>query len=303
MDNVLDMAPEIRAARDAGRAVVAIESTVFAHGLPHPTNLETAARLDAAVRHEGALPAIVAIIAGRIRIGLDAAELARLAARPDTAKVSRRDLAYVLAAGGYGATTVSGTMIAAAMAGIRVFSTGGIGGVHRGVEETMDVSADLDELARTDVAVVCAGAKAILDLPRTLEYLETKGVPVIGYGTDRFPAFYVRRTALRLDQRCDTPEAIARLLRTKWSLGLAGGVLVCNPIPEPHAMDADVLERATEHAIAAAAAAGVTGKAITPFLLDRIAALTGGESIAANVALLENNARLAARIAVAFAAR
>jgi pseudouridine-5'-phosphate glycosidase len=303
MEEYLSLSPEVVAARAEGRPIVAVESTVFAHGLPRPRNMAAAGDLMAAIRDEGTVPAVIAIVAGRIAVGLSSDNLEVLCARPDVAKVSRRDLPVVLAAGGFGATTVSATMICAARAGIRVFATGGIGGVHRGVEETMDVSADLDELAQTDVAVVCAGAKAILDLPRTLEYLETKGVPVIGYRTDRFPAFYVRTTALALEHRADTPEAVAAIMRAKWALGLAGGIVVANPIPERWAMDADALERATAAALADAAARKVAGKAITPFLLERIAALTGGDSIDANVALLVNNARLAARIARAWAAR
>lgn len=302
MNSLIDLSPEVAAAQAGGRPVVAIESTVFAHGLPHPLNMQAAAEIDAAVRAAGAVPAVIAIVAGRIRVGLDAAEIEALCARAGVAKVSRRDLPIVLATGGWGATTVSGTMICAARAGIRVFATGGIGGVHRGVEETMDVSADLEELAASDVAVVCAGAKAILDLPRTLEYLETKGVPVIGFGTDRFPAFYVRETALPVDHRADTPEAVAAIMRAKWALGLGGGLVVANPIPAEWAMEPDGLERATATALAAAAEQGVRGKAITPFLLERIARLTGGDSTAANLALLVNNARLAARVAVAWAA-
>lgn len=303
MEAYLSLSPEVAAARAEGRPIVAVESTVFAHGLPRPRNMEVASELTEAIRSEGAVPAIVALAGGRIVVGLSSDELEVMCARRDVAKVSRRDLPVVLATAGFGATTVSGTMICAARAGIRVFATGGIGGVHRGVEETMDVSADLEELAQTDVAVVCAGAKAILDLPRTLEYLETKGVPVIGFGTDRFPAFYVRATSLPVDHRADTPEAVAAIMRAKWALGLGGGLIVANPIPERWAMDPEALERATRTALAEAAERRVSGKAITPFLLERIAALTGGDSTDANAALLVGNARLAARIARAWTAQ
>ncbi|MGE0746629.1 MAG: pseudouridine-5'-phosphate glycosidase [Rhodospirillales bacterium] len=303
MEEYLSFSHEVAAARAEGRPIVAVESTVFAHGLPRPRNMEVAAELMGAIRAEGAVPAIVALAGGRIVIGLSSDSLEVMCDRPDVAKVSRRDLPVVLATGGYGATTVSGTMICAARAGIRVFATGGIGGVHRGVEETMDVSADLEELAQTDVAVVCAGAKAILDLPRTLEYLETKGVPVIGYGTDRFPAFYVRATELPVDHRADTPEAVAAIMRAKWALRLGGGLIVANPIPERWAMDPEPLERATRAALREAEAQRVSGKAITPFLLARIAETTGGDSTDANAALLLSNARLAARIARAWSAQ
>lgn len=300
MQDFLSIHPDVSAALKAGKAVVALESTVISHGLPHPANVETAMAMEAAVREEGAVPATIAVLDGRLRVGLDADDIERLA-RPEVRKVSRRDLPVALAQGLDGATTVAATMIGASLAGIAVFATGGIGGVHRGVEQTLDISADLEELAVTDVAVVCAGAKAILDLPRTLEYLETRGVPVIGYGTDRFPAFYTAALNLPVDGRCDDPDTVARLLRAKWQLGLGGGVVIGVPIPADAALDADAVEAAVAQAVAAAEAQGVRGKALTPFLLTQMEALTGGASLTANRALLLNNARIGARIAVAYA--
>ncbi|MDE1148330.1 MAG: pseudouridine-5'-phosphate glycosidase [Azospirillaceae bacterium] len=291
---------EVAAAVKAGRAVVALESTVISHGLPYPANIETAQAMEATVRTHGAVPATIAILDGRIRVGLEAEDFQRLAAG-GIRKVSRRDLPLVLAAGGDGATTVSATMIGARLAGISVFATGGIGGVHRGAETTLDISADLEELARTDVAVVCAGAKAILDLPKTLEYLETRGVPVIGYGTDHFPAFYTANCALPVDARCDSAEDVARILRAKWHLGLTGGAIIAVPIPEEAALDAEAIEQAIRLAVAEAEGQGVRGKELTPFLLSRLEQLTEGASLVANRALLLNNAAVAARIASAYA--
>ncbi len=300
MQDFLSIHPEVAAALKAGKAVVALESTVISHGLPYPANVETAKALEAAIRAEGAVPATIAVLDGRIRVGLDADDIERLA-QPGVRKVSRRDLPVALAQGADGATTVAATMIGAALAGIAVFATGGIGGVHRGVETTLDISADLEELAATDVAVVCAGAKAILDLPRTLEYLETKGVPVIGFGTDRFPAFYTASLPLPVDGRCDTADEVARVLRAKWQLGLGGGVVIGVPIPEDAALDAEAVEAAIAQAVGEAEAQAVRGKALTPFLLKRMEELTGGASLAANRALLLNNATVGARIAVAYA--
>lgn len=300
MHDFLSIHPEVAAALKAGRPVVALESTLISHGLPAPASLETAREIEAAVRANGAVPATIAVLDGRIRIGLDDEDMQRLTV-PGTAKVSRRDLPLVLAKGADGATTVAATMIAADLAGIAVFATGGIGGVHRGAETTGDISADLEELATTPVAVVCAGAKAILDLPRTLEYLETRGVPVVGFGTDAFPAFYHRDSGLPVDGRCDTPEDAARVLNAKWRLGLEGGIVVAVPIPEEAALDAATAEAAVQHAVAEAAAGGVRGKALTPFLLHRLETLTGGASLTANRALLLNNAAVGARIAVAYA--
>ncbi len=299
--DLLAIQPEVRAALEAGRAVVALESTIIAHGLPHPQNLEVARDLEAIVRAEGAVPATIALIDGRICIGLDDPQLQALATVRDIAKVSRRDMAAVLAARRLGATTVAGTMIAARLAGIPVFATGGIGGVHRGAETSFDVSADLDELAQTSVLVVTAGAKAILDLPKTLEVLETRGVPVIGFGTDTFPAFWCRSSGLALTLRMDSVEEIAGTFRLHRRLGLPSGVVVANPIPEADALDREVVEGAIAEAMAEAARERIAGNEVTPFLLRRIVSATGGASLKANIALVRNNARLAARIAVALA--
>ena len=291
--------PEVQDALAAGRPVVALESTIVAHGMPYPANLETAQAVEAIVREEGAVPATVAVVDGAVQVGCDASMLERLASEPGVAKVSRRDMPVVLAQGNLGATTVSGTLIGAGLAGIRVFVTGGIGGVHRGVADTWDISADLDELARHDVAVVSAGAKSILDLPKTLEVLETKGITVLGYGTDEFPAFFTPQSGIPVAHRADTPEQVASILKAKWGLGLKGGVLVANPVPAEFGFDASV---ATEKALADAARQGIEGKALTPFLLKHIAEATGGQSLAANVALVKHNARIGAQIAVAHAA-
>jgi pseudouridine-5'-phosphate glycosidase len=300
---LLDRQPEVAAALDAGRPVVALESTLVAHGMPWPHNLDTARRLEAEVRRHGAVPATIAVVGGRLKAGLTDDELQALARRgPSIPKASRRDLAALVARGGDGATTVAATMIVAALAGIRVFATGGIGGVHRGAERSFDISADLLELAQTPVAVVCAGAKSILDLGLTLEVLETHGVPVIGYRTNTLPAFYVRDSGFALEQRLDDAEAVARLMHAQWSLGLKGGLVVANPIPAEHEMPRARIEAAIEQALAQARAQGIHGKASTPFLLARVAELTGGDSLAANIALVLNNARLAAQVAVAYAA-
>lgn len=291
--------PEVRDALAAGRPVVALESTIVAHGMPYPANLETALAVESIVREEGAVPATVAVVDGAVQVGCDASVLERLASEPGVAKVSRRDMPVVLAQGNLGATTVSGTLIGAGLAGIRVFVTGGIGGVHRGVADTWDISADLDELARHDVAVISAGAKSILDLPKTLEVLETKGITVLGYGTDEFPAFFTPQSGIPVAHRADTPEQVASILKAKWGLGLKGGVLVANPVPAEFGFDASA---ATDKALADAARQGIEGKALTPFLLKHIAEATGGQSLAANVALVKHNARIGAQIAVAHAA-
>ena len=291
--------PEVRDALAAGRPVVALESTIVAHGMPYPANLETALAVEAIVRAEGAVPATVAVVDGAVQVGCDASMLERLTSEPGVAKVSRRDMPVVLARGSLGATTVSGTLIGAGLAGIQVFVTGGIGGVHRGVADTWDISADLDELARHDVAVVSAGAKSILDLPKTLEVLETKGITVLGYGTDEFPAFFTPQSGIPVAHRADTPEQVASILKAKWGLGLKGGVLVANPVPAEFGFDASA---ATDKALADAARQGIEGKALTPFLLKHIAEATGGQSLAANVALVKHNARIGAQIAVAHAA-
>ena len=296
----LDTAPEVQQALDAGRPVVALESTIISHGMPYPHNVQTALQVEAEVRRTGATPATVAIVDGRLKAGLSRAEIEQLGqAGRSVTKVSRRDIPFVVASGATGATTVAATMVIADMAGIRVFATGGIGGVHRGASESFDVSADLQELAHTPVAVVCAGAKSILDLGLTLEYLETHGVPVIGYQTDTLPAFFSRESRFAVDYRLDTPEAIARVLDTKWQLGLRGGAVIANPIAPEHAMPSAAIDHAIAQALDEARQQGIGGKETTPFLLERIGALTEGSSLAANIALVLGNARLASAIASA----
>jgi pseudouridylate synthase len=303
MKSAVDLSPDVAAALGAARPVVALESTIIAHGMPWPQNVDTALAVEAEVRALGAVPATVAVLDGRLKAGLARDEIDRLGRDGrDIQKVSRRDLPIVVARGGTGATTVAATMIVAALAGIRVFATGGIGGVHRGAQTSFDISADLQELARTPVAVVCAGAKSVLDLRLTLEYLETHGVPVIGYRSDRLPAFYTRDSGLCVDARLDEPAAIARVMNAKWALGLDGGLVVANPIPEAFELPHALIERATEQAVGEAQAQRIAGNALTPFLLARINVLTGGRSLASNIELVLNNARLAAAIAVAFAA-
>jgi pseudouridine-5'-phosphate glycosidase len=297
----LDIAPNVQSALARGEAVVALESTIITHGMPHPQNVATAREVEAVVRENGAVPATIVIIEGRIKVGLSDAELDWLGTARDVMKLSRADLPYAVASRRHGATTVAATMICAHLAGIRVFATGGIGGVHQGVEATMDISADLDELARTPVAVICAGAKAILDLPRTLEYLETRGVPVVGYGTDRFPAFWSRTSDLPVPLRLDTPEAIADLIRTKEALGLGGGVLVANPVPHADEISTDEMKTFIDAAVREAKERGVAGKAVTPFLLSYLFEQTGGRSLATNIALVKNNAALAAKLAASLA--
>ncbi len=302
MNPLLDIEPEVAAALQQGRPVVALESTIISHGMPWPQNLETALRVEAVVREAGAVPATVAIVRGRLCAGLARADIESLARQGQAvAKASRRDIPFLVAAGATGATTVAATMVVAALAGIRLFATGGIGGVHRGAEASFDISADLQELARTPVAVVCAGAKAILDLRLTLQYLETHGVPVIGYGTDELPAFYSRASGLRVDRRLDTAKDIARVLHAQWQAGLQGGVVVANPIaPEfeiPHAR----IDGCITQALQEAQQQGVEGAAVTPFLLARVSELTGGASLAANIELVLANARLAAQVAQALA--
>ncbi|MBL8360105.1 MAG: pseudouridine-5'-phosphate glycosidase [Rubrivivax sp.] len=299
MHDPFDLHPDVAAALAAGRPVVALESTIIAHGMPWPQNLETARRVEQAVRHAGALPATIAVLGGRPTVGLTDVQLEALArSGAAVAKLSRRDLGVAAATRRDGATTVAATMKLAAMAGIRVFATGGIGGVHRGAETSFDVSADLLELARTPVAVVCAGAKAILDLPLTLEVLETHGVPVLGHRCDELPAFYSRDSGCPLPHRCESAAEIAAVLRAHWALGLAG-VVVANPIPVEHALPRDRVDGAIAQALAEAEAQGVRGPASTPFLLARVAELTGGDSLGANIALVLDNARLAAAIAKA----
>ena len=294
----LKVAPEIRRALQGGRPVVALESTIITHGMPYPENLETARSLESQVRAGGAVPATIAVMGGVICAGLSDKELEWLATAKNVLKLSRNDLPYALATKKIGATTVAATMICAHLAGIRVFATGGVGGVHRGVDVTFDISADLEELARTPVAVVCAGAKALLDLPKTLEYLETRGVPVIGYGTDEFPAFWSRRSGLKTPIRLDTTAEVARFLEVQWGLGLAG-VMVCNPVPEADEIPAHDMRGFIDSAVREAEGYGIKGKAVTPYILARIAELSGGRSLRANIALAQANARLAAEIASA----
>ncbi|MBQ8964091.1 MAG: pseudouridine-5'-phosphate glycosidase [Clostridia bacterium] len=301
MNNYLEISPEVKSALAEGKPVVALESTIISHGMPYPQNVETAMNVENIVRENGAVPATIAIIGGKLKAGLSADEIEYLGKKGyDVTKASRRDLPVLVARGEDGATTVATTMIIAAMAGIKVFATGGIGGVHRGAEVTMDISADLEELARTPVLVVCAGAKSILDLGLTLEYLETKGVPVIGYGTDELPAFYTRKSGFGVDYRLDTPDEIAAAFRAKLEMGLAGGMLVTNPIPEPYSMDPDVINKAIDEAVAEANAKGIRGKQTTPFLLAKIKDITGGDSLASNIRLVYNNAALAAQVAGKF---
>jgi pseudouridylate synthase len=298
--DLLAVAPEVAAALADGRAVVALESTVISHGMPYPDNVATALSLEEIIRSGGGVPATVAVMDGRIRLGLEPAEIERLGAGEEPVeKLSRRDLPIALAQGRTGATTVAATMIAAHLAGIRVFATGGIGGVHRGAQQTFDISADLAELSRTPVAVVCAGAKAILDLGLTLEMLESLGVPVLGYGTDSFPAFYTRESPFPVDHRVDSPEEVARICVATWALGLGSGVLVANPAPPEEALDETVVQAAIDTAVAAAGSGGVSGKALTPFLLARLNELTEGSTLKTNVALIRSNAALATEIAKA----
>lgn len=293
----------VQAARSAGRPLVALESTIIAHGMPYPQNVRTAREVEAVIRGLGAEPATIAVLDGHIRIGLSDEELEQLGRAGTAAKVSRRDLPAVLANGTPGATTVAATMICAALAGIEVFVTGGIGGVHRGASETFDISADLQELARTSVAVVCAGAKSILDIGLTLEYLETHGVPVLSCEQDNFAAFYTRDSGFPADDRLDDPTAQARFIRTKWDLGLAGGVVLSTPVPHEAAMAREEIDALIAQALDEARAQGVAGKAVTPFLLARIQALTGGRSLAANIALVKHNAEVGARLALALQAQ
>ena len=303
MNKYLDVAPEVQEALAAGKPVVALESTIISHGMPYPQNVETALKVEAIIRENGAVPATIALIGGRLKAGLTPEEIDHLGkAGSSVAKASRRDLPVLVAQGRDGATTVTTTMIIAHMAGISVFATGGIGGVHRGAETTMDISADLEELARTPVMVVCAGAKSILDLGLTLEYLETHGVPVIGYGTEELPAFYTRKSGFKVDYRIDSPEDLAKAFFVKQDMGLGGGMLVTNPIPEEYSMDADVINKAIDEAVAEAKTLGIHGKETTPFLLAKIKDLTGGDSLSSNIQLVFNNARLAAKTAAALSA-
>ncbi len=299
MQSFLLFSPEVAAARNAGLPIVALESTIISHGMPYPQNVQTAREVEQIIRDAGAVPATIAIIDGKICVGLNDEQLERLGTAQDAIKVSRRDLAYVLSQKLLGATTVAATMICAELAGIEVFVTGGIGGVHRGAETSFDISADLQELAGTNVAVVCAGVKSILDIGLTLEYLETHGVPVVSVGQPGFPAFFTRESGFKADFQLDSPEEQAAFIRTKWQLGLDGGVVVSNPVPSESAMPKEEIDRITEQALKEAAAQGVTGKAVTPFLLARIKELTEGRSLVTNIALVKHNALVGARLAVA----
>ena len=300
-ERYLQLTPEVENAIREGAPVVALESTIISHGMPYPENIDNARRLEETVRSAAAVPATIAIRSGRIHIGLSDEDLEYFGSSDDIGKASRRDIPVVAAKRLSAATTVSATMLCAELAGIPVFATGGIGGVHRGAEQTFDISADLQELARTSVAVVCAGAKAILDLPKTMEYLETMGVPVLGYGIDELPAFYTRTSGLEIDYRINSPEEAAAVLRAKWEMGIAGGVLIANPIPEDASMDRGRIDSTIDSALAEGLRHGISGKELTPFLLEKITELTGGESLAANRRLAEHNAEVAARIAVAYA--
>lgn len=302
LNKYLDIAPEVKAALDAGKPVVALESTIISHGMPYPQNVETALNVEKLIRDNGAVPATIAVIKGRLKAGLSEAEIDYLGKTGHAVpKASRRDLPVLVAQGRDGACTVTTTMIIANLAGIKVFATGGIGGVHRGAETTMDVSADLEELAHTPVMVICAGAKSILDLGLTLEYLETHGVPVIGYGTEELPAFYTRKSGFKVDYELETPAELAKAFHVKQEMGLGGGMLVTNPIPEEYSMDADAINKAIDEAITDAKKQGIHGKETTPFLLAKIKDLTGGDSLNSNIQLVYNNARLAAKTAAELA--
>lgn len=302
MNKYLDISPEVAEALDNGKPVVALESTIISHGMPYPGNVKTALLVEQTIRENGAVPATIAIIGGRLKAGLSEAEIEYLGkSGRNVAKASRRDLAALVARKADGATTVTTTMMIAHMAGIGIFATGGIGGVHRGAETSMDISADLEELGNTPVMVICAGAKSILDLGLTLEYLETKGVPVIGYGTNELPAFYTRHSGFGVDYRADSPAELAAMFTAQRELGLKGGMLVTNPIPEEYSMDKAVIDAAIEQALKEAAEAGIKGKETTPFLLAKVVELTGGESLDSNIQLVLNNARLAAKTAVELA--
>jgi pseudouridine-5'-phosphate glycosidase len=294
----LQLSEEVRLALEAGKPVVALESTIISHGMPYPKNVETAMEVEKVVRNNGAIPATIAIINGTLKVGISAKEIDYLGQQgTKVRKTSRRDIPFIIANKLDGATTVASTMIIANLAGIKIFATGGIGGVHRGGAQTMDISADLEELAVTDVAVVCAGIKSILDLKLTLEYLETKGVPVIGFATDELPAFYTRKSGLSVDYRVDDVKVLAEALKAKWELNLKGGMVIANPIPKGFSMDSEIIETAIKKALAQAERQGINGKDITPFLLAKVESLTAGDSLYSNIQLVYNNAKLAAELA------
>ncbi|MBE6829635.1 MAG: pseudouridine-5'-phosphate glycosidase [Ruminococcaceae bacterium] len=301
LKDYLEINPGVQKALDAGKPVVALESTIISHGMPYPQNVETARNVEKIVREHGAEPATIAIIGGKIKIGLTDDELEHLGTAKNVIKTSRRDIPFIIAKKADGAATVATTMILAALAGIRVFVTGGIGGVHRGAQETFDISADLEELARTNVAVVCAGAKSILDLKLTLEYLETRGVPVVGFGTDELPAFYTRKSGFQVDYRVDSEKELAQAVKVKWEMGINGGLVIANPIPEQYQMDKAVIDKAIDEALADAAREGVKGKETTPYLLAKIKEITGGDSLVSNIQLVYNNAVVGTNLAVELA--
>lgn len=301
LSKYLDINPEVQKALKDEKPVVALESTIISHGMPYPRNVETALNVENIVKENGAVPATIAILNGKLKVGLTRDEIEHLGNGKNIIKTSRRDIPYIVAKGLDGATTVASTMIIANLAGIKVFATGGIGGVHRGAQQTFDISADLEELARTNVAVVCAGAKSILDLGLTLEYLETKGVPVVGYGTDELPAFYTRKSGFKVDYRIDNVEELAKLVSAKWQLGLNGGLVIANPVLEEDQMDYETINKAIEEAVEEANEKGIKGKETTPFLLSKIKDITGGDSLETNIKLVYNNARLASKLAVELA--
>ena len=298
LEKYLDINPEVKKALEEGKAVVALESTIISHGMPYPKNVETALNVEKIIRENGAVPATIAILNGKLKVGLTPEEIEYLGKAKDVIKTSRRDIPFIIAKEADGATTVAATMIIAALAEIKVFATGGIGGVHRGAQETFDISADLEELSQTDVAVVCAGAKSILDIGLTLEYLETKGVPVIGFGTNELPAFYTIKSGFGVDYRADSAVELAKALKAKWDLGLQGGAVVANPIPEQYAMDYDSITNAINSALKELDEKGIKGKESTPFLLAKVKELTGGASLDSNIQLVYNNAKVGAQLAV-----
>lgn len=299
LEKYLEVSPEVAGAIKSGKGVVALESTIISHGMPYPKNVETALEVERIVREHGAVPATIAILGGKLKVGLSKDEIEYLGKAENVIKTSRRDIPFIVAKGLDGATTVASTMILAELAGVKIFATGGIGGVHRGAQESFDISADLQELAHTNVAVICAGAKSILDIGLTLEYLETNGVPVVGYQTDELPAFYTRKSGFGVDYRVDSPEELASALKAKWDLGLSGGMVIANPIPEAYEMDFDTINGAINLAVEEAEAKGIKGKESTPFLLARVKEITGGDSLESNIQLVYNNARVAAQLAVA----
>ncbi len=298
LEKYLDINPEVKAALMEGKPVVALESTIISHGMPYPKNVETALKVESIIRENGAIPATIAILEGKLKVGLTTEEVEFLGKTSGVIKTSRRDIPFIVANKLNGATTVASTMIIAALAGIKVFATGGIGGVHRGAAQTMDISADLEELAMTDVAVVCAGCKSILDIGLTREYLETKGVPVVGFQTEELPAFYTRKSGFKVDYKVDSEEILAKALKAKWDLGLEGGMVVANPIPEEFEMDYDTINNAIETAVKEAEEKGIVGKESTPFLISKVKEITGGSSLESNIQLVFNNAKVGAKLAV-----